>query len=334
MSVIIKYKSKKIFVVGLNQDSNYELNQINILSSISHVKWSPYELYILNNHDLIDWDIYSARDLTYIEVEKFRDFISVHHYLCFLENKYNILPDKAFDCLLLFNNIDLVLSSHINNAPYFYFNNFNFIKAFKYLFNLHDHKTVKRCIVNLDIFTEFIDILPISEFAQVINRLIDENIFTEQICNRIYNRLQEYPHERSVVFKILFSKQVFSISFINSRNWTSDIWESIFQKQIFTDNQLLQLLPHNRYNISKYYKLPMNFIEQYHKQLDWNAVLLFQALTYEFVKKNKNLIDFELLMNNKKINFKIVRMQKLYELQEYSYIILKSVPNENVVFID
>lgn len=340
MSIIIKVRSKKINVLNLNEDCNYELNQYEISKALSYIKWPSNELKILNKSSLIDWSIYSTYDLTLENFIQFGDQIDFDMYLSSIEIQYKTINYKIIEKINTLSNITNILKKHILKNKSFYFECTDFLKQFKALFDLYNLDDVLKYINTSDLLLEYVEILPLSFFDRILNKFYLHKIsLGENLCKLIIQRFATHKLDQENITKIIFSTQLLSFNFIVSCQWSYEVWISIFKSQDFTEDQLLQLLRTTSIKIiiSKYARLSEFFIRNYSKHLDMNSVIEHQELSYEFVKEHYKSIDFALLSKNKKVKFTILNTNTNSELDNIHYIISKethisSIPG--IIFID
>lgn len=333
MSIIIKIRSRELNFNNLNEDCNYELNQSNVISSINYIRWSLPDLKLLNKYSLINWSIYSTYDLSLEHFNEFGDFIDFDTYLTSIEAQYKNINSKIIDKISVITLKSHILKSHIAKNKSFYFEDAEFMKRFKSFFDAYNLEDVTKYITCGEILDEYINLLPLSFFDRILQRLE----LTDESCRSIISRFNCYIHEQEIITKKIFSTQNLSFDFIISNTWSYDVWIIILQSQSFEDDRLLLLLKKThtmKSLISKHAKLNENFIIKYLDLLDIDIIVEFQDLSYEFVKSHQNLIKFELLAQNNKIKFTVLQTTIHSDLDDTIYIIARQPELKSVVFID
>ena len=356
MKIIINLKFRTIEIPELNEDCNFVLQSCNleenqpkycniILSILSYINWSFDQLKILDNNNMIDWNVYSSHDMDEPTIKMFVSRIDFNVYLQQLELKYKVLPADANDKIKIFicNNLSnqTVLRNHATTNPEFYYSEI-FLKEFPFAFNTLDVNLCVKYISTNTLIDKFIYYIPPTVFDHLIRNIK----LTELTLKKIADIFEINALEYNRIWTLIFEYQKISFSFIMtgalSNSWSYNTWITIMTFQDIENYELLKLF---ETSVGKtimqiactYRKLSEEFINNHWNLLDIKTLLLHQSLSYNFVKSNIDKIDLTVLMNNQKLKFKIVEIIDADEIivNPTKYVIINEPDNHSsVLFID
>jgi len=355
--IVINLKKRSIEIPDLNDDCNFVLQTCNIQdltykniiqSALSFIAWEYDKLDILDNYELIDWDIYSFNDLDFELLNKKINTIKFDRFLAFIEQKYKILPIEYIQKIKIFidkpdekTHIELnktILKTRTAANKEFYYCS-DFLKTFSFVFDTLDDNVCKKYLMTKELVNIFLDHVS----PNVIKHFIQTIVLDEDIIHRII----EIIDEKNEIFNIIFEYQKLSYEFIlkgaTNKLWSYNNWIKIMKNQILNENELFELfkLPSGETIMQiccQYKKLNEIFIKKYWNILNQILIQKYQLLSYEFVKNNIELFNLKLLSTNTLLKFKIIEINdnddSLVEIPS-KYIIINEHNNyDRIIFVD
>lgn len=345
----IKLKSRTIELPDLNEDCNFMLQSCNIensskyqnviLSTLSFIEWDLINLGTLNDHDLIDWQIYSSNDLSEEIIQQYMNRIVFSNYLSFIERKYKIIPDSHISRIEFLSSTDLnnqlVLKNAAQSKPDFYYTK-QFLSTFKFTVDTMNLNICKKYINDPRLVSEFVLYFP----PDILEHYVKTLSFNADDLKKIADTFSGL--ERNKIWNIIFQHQQLSFSFISSKTWTYNIWITILVHQKISNEELLFLakIPAGKTIMQlacKFKELHEDFISENWSILDIDLITQHQNLSYDFVRTNIHRIKIESLTMNQKIKFKIVEVPNDDEILDIpnKYIIINTpAEKNNILFID
>lgn len=349
--ITIDIKSRTLIFNNLNKDCNFILQTCNlkhelsyqnvILSSLNYIEWDTTKLKKLSDNDMINWQIYSARDLSEEIIKSSAHRILIDKYLKFLETKYKTIPASHINRLEFLSGINInnqiILKNTAQLNPNFYYTQL-FLSTFKFAIDITNIEICAKYINTNELINDFIPFLS----SQILEYYIQSISMNLETLKKIADTFNYNNLDRNRIWSLIFRYQKLPFQFIKIGNWTYDNWIVILKYQTITNEELLDIfsLPAGKTILQlacKFKDLDEKFITDNWDILCVNIILQNQCLSYEFVKRHIDKINIEMLIGNHKNKFTIVEIPSENEIIDISnkYIIVNSqTEKNNVLFID
>lgn len=348
MSCVVDLKNRQILLDTLDDDCNFILQTLDIkdeltynnpiLAALNYIEWDLLKLKKLNDHDMINWKIFSGQPMNDEIFDYSVKYIDIKSYLTALEKKYKILPDDQIHRItkIMDYNSLITLSNYVRDKKEFYFTEQMLIKH-SYILNTFDDE---ECIKYVNTEKLFISLMP--HLPQGAIKYICENI---KLCEESCNKVIKYQYVLPNIKNILICNQTLNFNYIMKyyeiNLWTYNDWINILKHQKFSNSQLLNIFSSTagetiKKIASQYYVFDEEFLSQYWNIFDSKLILIYQPLSYDFVKTNINRINIENLCENQFIKFKIIKIQNTIGMiiKPTKYFIINDNKDEDIVFVD
>lgn len=347
MSVTVDLKSRQILLDTLDEDCNFVLQTLDmknelsynnlILSSLNFIEWELPKLKILNEHDMIDWKIFSKQPMS-DEIFKYSTrYINLESYLSALEKKYKILPDDQIQRIteIMEYNCLTKLANHTRSNKEFYFTE-EMLDKNSYILNTFDDNECIKYVSSEKLFIKLMPHLPHGAIKHIC-----ENIkLCEESCDLVIKYQYILPNIKSVIFQHQNLSFGFIMKYHEINLWTYNDWINILRHQSFNNDQLLRIFRSSagetiKKIASEFYIFDEDFLLQNWDVLDKELIITYQPLSYSFIKSNIDKIDMEKLYKNQNLKVKIIKIPNTSGMiiGPTKYFIINN-HEEDIVFVD